>query len=52
MHTDHKLFEFSVNNTRYCSEHRILTGAQIKKIAGAFDEHLFRNNGDIRALRI
>ena len=42
MPTDHKLFEFSVNNTRYCSEHRILTGAQIKEIAGVpSEESLF-----------
>ena len=48
MNTDRKLFEFSVNNTRYCSEHRILTGAQIKEIAGVpSEESLFmvRPNG-------
>ena len=48
MPTDHKLFEFSVNNTTYCSEHRILTGAQIKEIAGVpSEESLFmvRPNG-------
>lgn len=29
----HKLFDFSVNGTRYHSEHKILTGLQIKQIA-------------------
>lgn len=38
----HKLFDFSVNGTRYHSEHKILTGLQIKQIASVpADDSLF-----------
>ena len=38
----HKLFDFSVNGTRYHSEHKILTGLQIKQIASVpADDFLF-----------
>lgn len=32
--------------------HQYLMSYRLKKIAGAFDEHFFWNNRDIRALRI
>lgn len=42
MHQHHKLFDFSVNGTKYHSEHKILTGLQIKQIASVpADDFLF-----------
>lgn len=38
----HKLFEFSVNGTKYQIEHRILSGLQIKQVASVpLDHSLF-----------